>query len=192
MSQKLEISDQRLETKNITLLMKNVFFLFFVFCFLFSAIGCDAFRKKFVRKPKKDTGEEIIYAPDEYPKYTVSPDETYQMHFMIWEHWHNELLARFEPGGNQKKWLECIDEEIKNLGFMKDTIASAEKQLLIEDSIQELYNLREDLDIRKSVMTSDIYRLKIDMEGLGRKIRRELSYSEVKDCLEGAQLNPLK
>ena len=184
--------NQRSGTKDIILLMKNVFFLFFVFCFLFSSIGCEGFRKKFVRKPKKGKEEKVIYVPEEYPKYVVPPGETYQMHFMIWEHWHNELLARFEPGGNQKKWLDCIDEGIKNLGFMKDTIVLAEKQLLIEDSIQELYEIREELDIKKSVSTSSIYRLKIDIEGLGRKIRRELSYSEVKDCLEGAQLNPLK
>lgn len=153
--------------------------IYFLFGFLLT--GCDSFRRKFVRKPKKSSAEAVVYDPIEYSRYKMAAHDTYKTHFTIWENWHLELLQRLEPEGNKKKWLDCIDEQIKNLRLMQDIVASSKKRLLFNEIIEDLYDLREDTD--DIATDSDVYRLRPKAERLGRKIHRELVYSKIKEYL---------
>lgn len=153
------------------------------FCSLVvTQISCEPLRRKFVRKPKEDRTkkEEVVYVPQEYPEYTVSVEEMYQMYFSFWQHWHRELVDRFTTGGNKKKWLSCIEEEVKNLGLMKDIFKSQDKKDMIDMFIKQLSDLKSEIDERE---ISDMSRLKAKIEQLGREIHHSLTYSKVKDDL---------
>ena len=53
------------------------------FCLLVSLTGCEAFRKKFRRKPKEEKREEPIIQPESYPDVALNKDELYRDYFLF-------------------------------------------------------------------------------------------------------------
>ncbi|MCM8783080.1 MAG: hypothetical protein NC909_01600 [Candidatus Omnitrophica bacterium] len=62
----------------------KIILLFFLLTFSF--FGCDAFVRKFTRKPKKDTAlqKEMVLVPEEYSSMFKDKEEQYRYYFSFW------------------------------------------------------------------------------------------------------------
>src|SRR3989338_3700293 len=82
---------------------------------IFYSLGCEAFIRKFTRKPKKENmpKEEMVLAPEEYKAPEMSKEDLYRQHFLFWRTWQDELIASLNKEGNHKKQIDCINEAVK-------------------------------------------------------------------------------
>ncbi|OGX43794.1 MAG: hypothetical protein A3G38_04340 [Omnitrophica WOR_2 bacterium RIFCSPLOWO2_12_FULL_51_8] len=84
-------------------------------------MGCDAFVRKFTRRPKKDNlpQEEMVLAPEEYKAKQATAEESYRQYFLFWQSWQDELIYALLERKSQKKQLDCAREAVKNLLEMR-------------------------------------------------------------------------
>jgi hypothetical protein len=161
--------------------IRKFIFLTSVICFLASAIGCDAFVRKFTRKPKKDKmqKEEMVLAPEEY-KSTMSKEELYRQYFVFWKSWHGELIESLARSSSQKKILSCIEQANKNLIQLRPML-NAEKQAKLDVYLGQIDRLHNSIkgDVYGSLNSTN----RQQAEQLRSRILRDFSYSKVKDSL---------
>jgi len=152
-----------------------------IFSFVFLC-GCDAFVRKFTRKHRKEDlpKEEMVLAPEEYKAPVISKEEAYRQYFLYWQSWHDELLEAFSSGNSHKKYLSCIDEELKNLSSLRGLLKE-NKQKKLDIYIGRINNLRASLE--KDVYANVISRYRSEAERIKRDILRDLSYNKIKDYL---------
>ncbi len=145
-------------------------------------LGCEAFVRKFTRKPKKDESrkEEMILVPEEYKGSQMSREELYRQYFMFWRSWQDELINYLSKGANHKKQVNCITEAIKNLVNLRPLLNEYKRNKL-DTYISQLNDL-------KSLITQDVYGNNFDRnrqkaERIKRNILKDFSYPEVKNDL---------
>ena len=152
-----------------------------VWLLVFSCCGCEAFVRKFTRKPKKDLEHkaELVLEPQEYEAPRLSKEELYRQHLLYWRSWHDELIQALD-GTNRKKQLECAQEALDNLVLMRAMISApySEKASVY---IKRLEAMRD--QIGKDAYGRDASRHRSDAERLRAAILRELSYQKVKNFL---------
>jgi len=156
-----------------------------VFLLVFSVFylsGCEAFRKKFTRKPKKKEKEieDIVFVPVEYPENPFSNEEIYTNQYLFWKNWHSELINYLYEGVSRKKQIDCINEALKSLAKMKDLL-SEEKQKELDVYIQELDKIRDELLNSKFIQLSSLKRKMIRLQN---NIQKNFSYNKVSDYIE--------
>lgn len=163
---------------------KNKIIFLLIGCWLLTALlGCEAFVRKFTRKPKSEdmNKEAMVLAPEEYTGPEMTREELYRQYFLYWRSWQDELIASLQPGANHKKQISCIGEAVKNLEKMKgllDTRKSKQAEAYLVQ-MQALEGL-----IRQDIYSNNSANNRAKAEQLKRNILRDLSYSEVKDNLE--------
>lgn len=165
--------------------MKSKTFIFLcvlwvVVCVL---VGCEGFARKFVRKrkPEEKKEEEIVLVPQEYKAQELNREELYCEYFLYWKSWQDELIDSLSYRGlNHKKQIDCLREAVKNLVSMKDLL-KADKQVLLDNYINEMNSLRE--DITKDVYDNFIDNNLMKAQHIKRKIQRDFSFSKIKDYL---------
>jgi hypothetical protein len=158
---------------------KIIFSIIAVFM-IFNLLGCEAFVRKFTRKPKGPQVQETpVLAPEEYKGPQISKEEQYRQFFVFWRSWQDELiqalLAVDRP--NYKKQVDCVKEAIKNLVSMR-VYLKPEKQKKLDGFVVKMNDL-------KGLIVDDLYgrnlnwnRLKA--EKLRRDIIRDLSFPKIK------------
>lgn len=158
-------------------MIKNILFLFSALCYLLSLTGCDAFVRKFTRKPKKDklAQEELVLSPVEYDSI-VDKADLYQQYFLYWRTWQEELSESLLTDSNHKKHLQCVNEALKNLQGLKGLL-DGEKAGKIAVYIAELVKL-------KNAIEADIYNVNANInhsasERIRRNILRDFSYRKM-------------
>lgn len=146
---------------------------------VFSLFGCDAFVRKFTRKPKKDNlpKEEMVLIPEEYKGLEMPKDELYRQYLFFWKSWQDELIQALAGGASNKKQLDCANEAMKSLDKLKPLL-DVQKQKQIE-----LYIIQ--LDELKEAIAQDCYGVKnpthrMNAERLRRNILRDLSLPKIK------------
>jgi hypothetical protein len=153
-----------------------------VVCFLMLAAGCDAFVRKFTRKPNKDNlpQEEMVLAPEEYKGPQMSNEELYRQYFLFWKSWQDELVNSLEQKASQKKQLDCVIEATKNMLNLRPLLKE-EKIKALDAYISELQELQDSLvsDLYSSNSTYNLHKA----ERLRRNILRDFSYNKVKDSI---------
>jgi len=161
---------------------KKIFLTLFLFFFIFSLTGCEAFTRKFKRKPKKEAlqQEEMVLEPVEYPVSQIDKEELYRRYFLYLRSWNDELIESFNGAVNRKKQAECIIQLIRNLNEIKQLLKD-EKQDLAEIFINKFRDLQDSLD--KDLFNFDTARLKLQVERLKKNIDSELSLSKIKELL---------
>lgn len=143
--------------------------------------GCDAFVRKFTRKPKRaPVKEELLLAPEEYKARSLPSKDSYQQYFLFWKSWHNELIDSLTSDASHKKRVYCISEAIKNLEDMKPLLKEG-KQGELEIYISELKVLKSKL--QEDLYGSNISSNRLSAERIKRGILREFSFSKIKDYL---------
>jgi len=172
-------------SQNLKVTNKNIrFFLkLFVFCFLvFTFIGCDAFVRKFTRKPKTENApqEEMVLAPIEYKPAPTTGEEVYRQYLLYWKSWQDELVESLLANASHKKQLGSASEAIKNLEALKKLLKE-NSQAKLEVYIQRLNGIRG--SIENDLYGNNAASLRMNAERLKRDILRDFSYAKVKNDL---------
>ena len=162
---------------------KKIIYICMVWFLVFNLVGCDAFVRKFTRKPKRDKmpAEEMVLAPEEYKGPGLSNEELYRQYLLFWKSWMGELIEALSPtGGNYKKQVKCCDEAIKN--------AEAMKKLLKPPGQKKIDKHLVDLNELKSYIVQDMYNSNTSFnrnktERIRRDMLRDLSFAKIKNDL---------
>ena len=161
---------------------KIIFLLSTYFLILSTLIGCEAFVKKFTRKPKKEEPvEEMVLVPVEYPSVFKNKEEAYRQYFLYWQSWQDELINALLSKASQKKQLSCIDEGLKNLTEVKNLLIE-EKQRQLDVYLKRLADLRG--NIEKDPYSNNADNLRSMAEILKRDILRDFTYLKIKNELK--------
>ncbi len=152
----------------------------FIFCTFISISGCEAFVKKFTRKPKKDKIESPVLVPEDYSPLDIPVEQRYRQYFLYWQSWQEELISALGSAASHKKRKTCIEEAIKNLLEMR--------HLLFEEKQKELEIYIEKSRLLENDIVKDIYGTKtaihkIRAESLKRNIFKEFSFPKIKNHL---------
>ncbi len=145
--------------------------------------GCEAFVRKFTRKPKKEDQprEELVLHPEEYPAAVLSPAQRYQESSLYWKAWQDELLQALGWGSNHKKQLSCAEESLKQLVLMRQ---------LMQEPLQKSFDaVIADAQQLLATIESDPYAMqraqsKLAAERIRRTVLRDFSFAKVKDRLQ--------
>lgn len=162
------------------------FKIFISYCALlflvFSSLGCEAFVRKFRRKPKKEEmpKEEMVLVPEEYPSLFASKEEEYRQYFLFWKSWQDEFIIALLDSRSHKKQLSCLDEALKNIIIAKGLLLQ-EKQKKLDVYIKQLSDLRTTLAEDLYTTRSSYYRSKA--ETIKRNILLYFSYPKIKNYL---------
>jgi hypothetical protein len=157
-------------------------FLLLVIVSLVILTGCEAFVRKFARKPKKDdqVRQEIVLVPQEYNISQIPREDLYRQYFLFWRSWHDELINSLTYSSSQKKKLDCLDEAIKNLVSMK-FLLKQEKQIKLDGYIAQLNALRD--SIAKDVYGSNLTVTRNSAERIRMSIQKDFVYHHIKGFL---------
>ncbi|MDD5044772.1 MAG: hypothetical protein PHH69_00520 [Candidatus Omnitrophica bacterium] len=162
--------------------MRRKFFSIFVSCLLIVILtGCEAFVRKFTRKPKEQKKEEMVLAPEEY-KDKTTPEQRYRQYFLFWESWQEELTTSFLEHRSLQKKVDCMEQAIKNLQEMRKLIANEAKQKSLDKYLQQSIRLRD-------MIADDIYGRNDDEnrergESIRRTVSRYFDYPAVKNFVK--------
>lgn len=155
--------------------------LFFVLCSLFSAIGCDAFVRKFTRKPKREAQkEELVLIPEDYKRQQISKEDLYRQYWLFWKSWHSELIDSLSTDSSHKKQIYCINEAIKNLEDMK-LLLKEEKQKELGIYIGQLKDLK--VKLQEDLYGTNVSRSLLKAGHIKRGILRDFSYNKISEDL---------
>jgi hypothetical protein len=146
-------------------------------------IGCEAFVRKFTRKPKKDkVPEELVLAPEEYKPPARTPEELYRGYFLFWKSWHDELInALAQESTSQKKRIDCAQEALKSLSSMRDMLDDPTQKKLNKYVIQ-LQDLRDFL--KQDFYGSSYSRYYQSAERIRLCIIKDFSFVKIKDNIK--------
>lgn len=160
----------------------KAFLLVTSYLLLVTMLGCDAFVRKFTRKPKTQElpQEEMVLVPEEYKAPQATSEEQYRQYFLFWKSWQSELIDSLLQNKSQKKKLDCIEEALSNLINLKGLL-NTEAQKNLDIYIAQLTELRDqisrDLYGNNSANNSRI------AERIKRNILRDFSYNDIRDYL---------
>jgi len=150
----------------------------------FSLEGCEAFRKKFIRKKQveEEAEEQVILEPQVYPDVVYDNPTLYKNYYTFCKAWYGDLLDSLNQEGNYKKQLQCFSEVIKNLSLMRDLLKT-EKQQEISSYIEMISKNKEKL-MTASLKDAILPQLKNDLSSIEKKIVAKFSYSKIKDNIK--------
>ena len=145
--------------------------------------GCEAFRKKFVRKSKKKKKEEtqVVLQPQEYPEVVYDNPTLYKKYYNFWKASHTELIITLEGEQGLKKQLFYFDEVLKYLEGMKKLLADS-KQEELDLYIKDISVRKEALSNTK-LMNAVLPRLINKLGSIEKQIRIHFKYSEIEDWI---------
>ncbi|MDP2939379.1 MAG: hypothetical protein Q8O13_04770 [Candidatus Omnitrophota bacterium] len=151
---------------------------------LISLAGCEALKKKFIRKHKGEQKEEVqvIFEPQEYPLQEFTNEELYQNHYLLWKSWKQELSEALQEGINNKKRIESVKEMIAHLEAMKFLLLDNHQKQL-ELFIQSAKKINDKI-LAGRLNNSDFMVLRNNLETLEKNIRNNYSYKKVKDFIK--------
>ncbi len=162
-------------------MMKSLVFCFLAVIFLFNVLGCEAFVRKFTRKPKKDKApEEMVLQPEEWKGPKMTKEEMYRQYYTFWLSWQDELINALTQNASLKKKKDCTQQAIKNLSGMKGMLNETEQKQL------NVY-IKQMIDLQGSI-SSDIYGSSNNSnrqlaERVRRNVLQRYSYGDIKDDL---------
>ena len=149
---------------------------------LITLLGCEAFVRKFTRKPKRENlpREEMVLAPEVYDSIQMSKEELYRQYFLFWKSWQDELINSLSFQGNRKKQIECVKESLKNLTSLRELL-NEEKQKQLDPYIKELNALKDSIegDWYNNNYAANSY----TAERLKTNILRNFSFKNIKNYL---------
>jgi len=153
-------------------------FVIWILSFVIFTSGCDAFVRKFTRKPKKENQpkQELVLVPQEYKPPKMTKEEVYRQYFLYWKSWHDELINSLSGGSSHKKQIDCANEAIKNLEALRVTLQEA-KQKKLDAYINQLKGLKK--EIVEDLYGNNISTNRSTAERIRRSILRDFSYNKI-------------
>jgi len=157
--------------------------LVFIFLLVLDLVGCEAFVRKFTRKPKEDMHQEpMVLAPEEY-KPTLSKEEQYRQYFTFWQAWQEELVASLlvvTERINNKRQVDCANEALNNLMSMKQLL-NTDTQKKLDPYLSRMADLKG--SIEKDIYGNNIFQNRLEAERLKRDILQNFSFPDIKKLL---------
>lgn len=149
---------------------------------IITLVGCEAFIKKFTRKPKNETpATELVLTPEEFKGPGMSNEELYRQFYTFWKSWQDELIESLLQKRSNKKVVDCAQEAIKNMVSMKSLLIP-EKQALMEKYIEKMANLLQNLKTDIYSANYSTYRERADY--LRMNIVRNFSFPDIKGSIK--------
>jgi len=158
----------------------KIFILYFL---IFTSLaGCDAFVRKFTRKPKRDKlpQHELVLAPEEYKGPQMTKEEIYRQSFLYWRVWHDELLNALSVNASHKKQVDCSEEALKSLMDLRKSLKEPVQKKL-DAYINQLSGLNDSI-VRDLYNNNAVIHYQ-SAERIRRNIMRDFSYAKIKDNL---------
>lgn len=172
----------QINTDKIKYRLTQIAALFTGFCLLVSLTGCEAFVRKFRRKPAEEKREESIIQPESYPDVALNKDELYRDYFLFWESWADELVSFLNDTANVKKQKECIQQATDNLVKMQ-SLLNEEKARSLDTFAAELTTVKNVL-FQSYLNNADFSYLKKKMERIKAKVHQGFVFSKIKKDLK--------
>lgn len=147
-----------------------------------SLVGCEAFRRKFVRKPQAKASEESFYAPKTYPKRPGAIGDEYSEYYAFWKRSQEELIGCLN--GYYKKQIASSKRTIDNLTSMRDMLKQ-EKAGQLTEYIKELNLIQKEIKESHGFFTpGKVTKLSIKLTNIYNDVRKNYSYNKVKDFVK--------
>ncbi len=161
-------------------MMRTKISMSILLCLSLALTGCEAFRKKFVRKPKKKQIR-VVVSPQEYtPEH--SAQEVYKKYFLFWRASHDELTDSLgAQDANRKKRISSAKKIIENLRQMHGLLI-LKKQARLDIFILEQESRLRELD-RYNLNPGQILRIKSTLNKQRRQIEKEFDYRHIQEYL---------
>ncbi|MBI4707011.1 MAG: hypothetical protein HY761_03690 [Candidatus Omnitrophica bacterium] len=160
--------------------IKQIICCVFVSCFLVSALGCEAFVRKFTRKKKTQVEEEMVLEPEEFKGPGLSKEQLYRQYFLFWKSWQTELIEAFLQARSQKKKLDCAQQAIDNLNNLRPLL-NTDAQTKLDVYIGQLKNLKHEIE-GDAYNTHNIGNRQI-AERIKMNVLRDFSWQKIKDSV---------
>ena len=141
-----------------------------VFCLLFSACGCEVFRKKFVRKSKAEKEVRTIIHTKEYES-AESKEETYKKYFHFWRAAHLELVDLLQGDEDKRKRRIFLAENIIDSLEQMQQYLEPEKQRELTSCILKQKEILQELKAFKLRRIQKL-QLKTALKEQRRKIQK--------------------
>jgi hypothetical protein len=143
--------------------------------------GCEAFARKFTRKPKKGiSAVEMVFSPEQYENDRPSSLAAAQQAYVFWKSWHAEMILALENGAGYKRRLHCAREALLSLRQF-----AAQCRSDFEDALQQAVH---DLDALMTLVEKDRSGLKNDVYAaralrLKDRIEQQFRYSRIEEYI---------
>ena len=141
-----------------------------------SLTGCEAVQRKFTRK------KTVVKTPHFYQlkKYTKKPSPVlYKQHYSYWASWQEDMMQFL--GQNHKRDKRSIEEAIGHLRDMQNILVPSKAEEM-QPHIEKM-EAAKDIILKGDLSFADKDYVRSIIEREDRAIRREFSYSKVKDFL---------
>lgn len=159
----------------------NLSRIMIVFLLAGSLCGCDAFRKKFVRKPKDEKEVKVVVNTREYASQ-YSRKQIYEKYFLFWKAANDELLGLLDiQKTSRKKRIYYAKKIGENLLQMQKLLAP-EKQKVLDAYILEQKQIAVELK-KYSLSPGKKLQIKSILRKQRREVRKEFSYKNIEEYL---------
>ncbi len=150
-------------------------------CLSLTLTGCEAFRKKFVRKSKREKEVNVVIDIKEYES-EYSLKEAYKKYFTFWRAWRDELLTSLDAQDlNRKKQVLAAKRTLESLQQMRELILP-EKQARLDVFILEQKDIVRQLEGYNLSHVQKV-RIKNMLEKQRRQIQKEFKYNQIEKFL---------
>ncbi|HAH21117.1 MAG: hypothetical protein A2Y00_00475 [Omnitrophica WOR_2 bacterium GWF2_43_52] len=174
MSRRSQVTGHRSQVTRIILLS--------TLCLLLTTLtGCEAFVRKFTRKPKEIKREEPIIEPQVYPETSVSKEQLYMDYYLFWQTWSDEALLHLNENDNAKKQKECAYEALDNLLKMQ-SLLSEQKAKAMEPLVAEFKTVKE-IVFAGRLNGPDYEYLRLKVERIKSRLSRNFSFLKIRKDL---------
>lgn len=165
--------------------LKTFIFICGLWTLVCGLYGCEAFVRKFTRKPRGEMKkEEPLIQPQEYPDLAVNKNELYKDYFLFWESWADELVSFLNEKANFKKQKECVSQALDNLSKMR-SLLNVEKARALEQYVLELTSVKN-IVFEGHLNSADFSSLRNKVERIKSKVRHSFILSKIKMDLSDA------
>ncbi|MEW5758436.1 MAG: hypothetical protein AB1755_03070 [Candidatus Omnitrophota bacterium] len=162
---------------------RNIFLIFaFYFLIFVFLTGCEAFRKKFVRKQAPRAPEKAYYVPTDYPKRPGDIEDEYNEYFTFWKRSQEELIAYLS--GYYKKQIASSRRAIENLTYMRDMLKE-EKAAKLTEYIKQMDLIHEEIkESHGFFMPGKSAEIAGELSVIYNDVRKNYPYKKIKDFLK--------
>ena len=109
--------------------------------------GCEAFVRKFTRKPKRRPMDEasLVLEPESYEATRISNQDLAVQYYTFWRGWQGELVQALKESTNHRKQVDRANEALDNL-INFGALLTDDAKARLAPHIEALTTLRDDID----------------------------------------------
>lgn len=146
-------------------------------CFL---CGCEVFRRKFVRKPKKKTVAVVVQTYEYESEYSF--EKAYKKYYSYWRGAHEELINLLDVREENRKRLVFTAEKALEALLQMQELLLPVKQTRLDDLIIAQKDIVKKLG-KYNLSLSQKFHILEALQELRRQIQKEFHYEKIQEFL---------